>query len=417
MIQDISSAVLDTCAAPAYTEKEPALSSIGDLLTSTLNSVIAPLASRLAKLENSIALNGDKPLQEELEMAKKIRRPYQINGVTCWVSGNTEQEVLENVLRLINVQPNPAPKQDKHNFGAYAENWFEKYSRPNVSTVTAQTYRRQLKNHILPALGQLNAEDITLDDVQALFNGMTGKRETKVKCKNVLNMIFKLAVEEGLMKRNLLESASFRLKGGASEETVPYSVEEMRYLVEHIADLKQGDDRAYLALQSLQPLRLEEVLGLQWQDIDRENMVLHIRRAVTHPTRNLPEIKETKTGKCREVALSSIALRYLDAQRPEGNTGFIVGGAEPCSYTRLRRMCDRIARETGFPGKITPRRFRATVLTDIYEQTGDIKLTQHAAGHTTPELTLKHYVKGRRRALESAQVIDRIYTAENCKAN
>lgn len=78
-------------------------------------------------------------------------------------------------------------------------------------------------------------------------------------------------------------------------------------------------------------------------------------------------------------------------------------------------MCARIAREIGFPGKITPRRFRATVLTDIYEQTGDIKLTQLSAGHATAEMTLKHYVKGRRNAQTSAQVIDQTYAGVNCK--
>ena len=34
----------------------------------------------------------------------------------------------------------------------------------------------------------------------------------KNKCKVVLNMIFKLAVEQELMTRNLLESSNFRLK-------------------------------------------------------------------------------------------------------------------------------------------------------------------------------------------------------------
>jgi len=399
-----------------YTENSLVLAQEGfsRMLNDTISSCLKPLIQRVEHLENSIDKDAYKPLQEELEMAKKIRRSYQINGVTCWISGNTEQEILENALKLVHVNMPALPAQEKHNFGRFAQDWFENYSQPNVSTVTGETYQRQLRNHILPALGHLNAEDISLNDVQSMFNRMTGKRETKNKCKIVLNMIFKLAVEEGYMKRNLLESASFRLKGESSEETVPYSVEEMRYLVEQISSLHAEDDRAYMALQTLQPLRLEEVLGLQWQDIDRNSMILHIRRAVTHPTRNLPEIKETKTGKHREVALSATALSVLDGLSPGMPHHFIVGGSDPISYTRLRRMCERIAREINFPGKITPRRFRATVLTDIYERTGDIKLTQQAAGHTTPELTLKHYVKGRQKSSVSAQVIDQAYAGANC---
>ena len=56
-------------------------------------------------------------------------------------------------------------------------------------------------------------------------------------------------------------------------------------------------------------------------------------------------------------------------------------------------------------------RFRTTVLTDIYEQTGDIKLTQQAAGHATPDITLKHYVRGRKKTNDAARVIDRICAA------
>ena len=172
-------------------------------------------------------------------MAKKIRRPYLINGVQCWISGNTEQEVLENAIRMMGLTPAaaPVPEKKRTNFGQFAQNWFEKYSRPTISTVTATTYERQLRLYILPALGKKNVEDITLDDVQTLFNGIGGARETKNKCKVVLNMIFKLAVEQELMTRNLLKSSSFRLRGGASKATEPYTVEEMRCLVEGVGKL------------------------------------------------------------------------------------------------------------------------------------------------------------------------------------
>lgn len=76
-------------------------------------------------------------------------------------------------------------------------------------------------------------------------------------------------------------------------------------------------------------------------------------------------------------------------------------------------MCQRIARQIDFPGKITPQRFRTTVLTDIYDQTRDIKLTQAAAGHKTADMTLKHYVKCRQINQASASAIDAIYGNEN----
>lgn len=86
--------------------------------------------------------------------------------------------------------------------------------------------------------------------------------------KIVLNMIFEQAVEDELLKRNPLESKSIRITGTSSQATEPYSVEQMQYLVHHIDQIQKPQDRAYLALHALHPLRLEEVLGLKGADVE-----------------------------------------------------------------------------------------------------------------------------------------------------
>lgn len=137
----------------------------------------------------------------------------------------------------------------------------------------------------------------------------------------------------------------------------------------------------------------------------------HVRRAVTHPDRNKPEIKETKTAaSVRDIGLSAIALPHLVPGNPDE---FVCGGKEPLSYTQVRRMNDRICRQLEFAGTITPQRFRTTVLTDLYDRTKDIKQTQAAAaGHTTSAMTLKHYVKGRcNNPHEAAAAVDALYSA------
>lgn len=162
-----------------------------------------------------------------------------------------------------------------------------------------------------------------------------------------------------------------------------------------------------MALQTLHPLRLEEVLGLKWSDIDFEHMTLSINRAVTHPTRNQPEVKDTKTkSSVRTLGLSPLAVPYLTRGKDDD---FLFGGNRPLSYTQVRKMCDRIKKDTGFSENITPIRFRTTVLTDIYNQTKDIKLTQAVAGHTTANMMLKYYVKGREDIVNATAVVGTVY--------
>ena len=154
-------------------------------------------------------------------------------------------------------------------------------------------------------------------------------------------------------------------------------------------------------------LRLEEVLGLKFADVDKEKLELHIRRSVTHPDRNRPEIKETKTeASKRDVALVKEIVQYL----PDGPAEhFVLGGEKPLSYQQVSKMCERIQKDLAFEEKITPRRFRTTVLTDIYDSTEDIKQTQTAAGHTTAAMTLNHYVKGRSQKQDTAVSISGLY--------
>ena len=250
-------------------------------------------------------------------------------------------------------------------------------------------------------------EDIKPSDVQAMFNGIQGARETKLKVKMVLNMIFQQAMEDEIIVKNPLASKNVRISGRAPKPTEPYTVEQMQYIVSRIGQVEQVTDRAFIALLALHPLRLEEALGLKYGDIDRELSVIHIERSVTHPTRNRPEVKGTKTAASRrDIDLATGILAYL----PEGkDDDFIFGGECPFSYTQVRRMCWRIQKDIAFEEAIQPRRFRTTVLTDIYDATKDIKKAQAAAGHTTAAMTLKHYVKGRQQKLNTANPISALY--------
>lgn len=357
-------------------------------------------------LDKYIAQSDCMPSEGDTTMAKyKINQPVNINGEKRWITANSMQDFADKILKLTGTVQTPG----KHLFSDYAWNWFKTYSAPNIETVTATTYRRQLRLYLVPAFDGMAVEDITTDDVQRLFNGMSGAKATKDKARMVLNQILNAAVEDKLITSNPLKSHRVKITGKASKPTAPYTVEQMRYLVQHIQDIHNPRDRAFLALQALHPLRLEEVLGLQPGDIDTDRMAIHIRRAVTHPTRNRPEIKDTKTTSShRTIGLSALALPYLQL---EAAGEFLFGGDKPLSYTQVRKMCQRIQRDTGFAESITPIRFRTTVLTDLYDQTKDIKLAQAAAGHTTSAMTLKYYVKGRETSSQAAAAVDKLYTA------
>ena len=344
----------------------------------------------------------DESMMEDDDMAKnRIKRRVQINGVERWVTGNNEQEYANNLLTAmgVGIPQVQKPAAETHNFREYALKWFECSSKPTVDDVTAIVYEQQLNKHILPVLGDLVLEDITIPDVQRVFTTMDQESkkttETKKKVRTVLNMILELAVEEDIIRKNPVKSKSVKVKGKPSQETPPYSVEQMQYLLNHVNDIKKPMDRMYIVIHALHPLRPEEVFGLKWGNIDLTANEIHVQNTVTHPDRNQPLYKEmeTKTDASRRtLKMVEWAKQYLVPGKPDE---FVLGGLKPLSYQQIKKMRERIKKDIAFEEAITPCRFRTTVLTDIYAETKDINLTKSSAGHTTATMTLKYYAKGR----------------------
>ncbi len=208
-----------------------------------------------------------------------------------------------------------------------------------------------MTKYIIPAFDELSVEDITVDDVQRLFNSIEGAKTTEDKAKVVLNQILDFAVDDKLLSKNPPKSKQLKITGKASKETTPYTVEQMRYLVQHIGDIKRPDDRAYLAIHILHPLRPEEVLGLQFDDIDRKRMTTHVRRAVTHSILNRPEVKDTKTASShRIIALSAPVLPYW----PEGDPVNFCSGTISHSVIAVSAVCANVSSVTLALMKILP---------------------------------------------------------------
>lgn len=346
------------------------------------------------------------------------------NPIYTKISGNTQDERNDNIVkayiksgRIFDFMPdtfsslvsNPKKEEPiKHGFKDYSEHWFETFAKPNIEESTAITYRRQLDLYWLPGFGDKPIEDIAASDIQAVLNGMGDVcKDTRKKAMLVIGMILSQAVEDGYVSRNVSKSKTIKITGKAAKETEPYSVEQMQYLVSHIPDVNNTTDRAYLAIAALHPLRPEEVFGLKYGDIDKQGFKISIQRAVTYPDRNQPLLKDTKTqASVRTIDLASQILEYIPDGTPDD---FIFGGDKPLTYQQIRRMRMRIKKDTGFEDDIVPRRFRTTVLTDIYDVTKDIKQAQEAAGHTNASTTLKHYVKGRKQNFNTATPVANRY--------
>ena len=155
-----------------------------------------------------------------------------------------------------------------------------------------------MEKHILPRLGAMPIDQVKTSDIQIWFDELVDRgyaRETILKIKNTISPAFDSAVEDGLLTINPVKSKRLVINThkGSHHKAIPPA--KMMWVREHVHILPMREKRI-VALLSYTGMRLEEVLGVCWDDFDFHAKRIHICRAVIHPTRNQPEVKLPKTA-------------------------------------------------------------------------------------------------------------------------
>ena len=136
-------------------------------------------------------------------------------------------------------------------------------------------------------------------------------------------------------------------------------------------------------------------VGLQWQDIDPEASVIHIRRNVTHAGGNAPIVGTSKTkSSVRDVPYDP-AIRTLINPTGQQPNAFICAGAsptEPMTMTMYNNTWRRILKAIPALANYSAHSFRHTYATLLSEYThATPKTIQAVAGHSDIRTTMAIY--------------------------
>jgi integrase len=137
-------------------------------------------------------------------------------------------------------------------------------------------------------------------------------------------------------------------------------------------------------------LRISEVLGLDWADVDLETGIVHVH----HQHLNGVMVERIKNGEERDVMLTTWALDALREHRKQ-HPGI---GKQPIFVNTVgRRMSARNvydawgpARERAGVGKVTTHHQRHVDLTEFRAATGDMVRTMKRAGHRDYRSALRY---------------------------
>jgi integrase len=137
-------------------------------------------------------------------------------------------------------------------------------------------YECYLTNWISPKWGKHRIGEIKAVAVENWLGTIPRADGTKAKIRNIMSAVFNHAVRHEWLDKNPITL----VRQSAKRESIPeiLAVEEIRAL---LAELELRD-RTLVLLDAGTGLRVGELLGLKWRDVDFENLELHVRRSVVH---------------------------------------------------------------------------------------------------------------------------------------
>ena len=266
----------------------------------------------------------------------------------------------------------------------YANEWLNR--KRKVKETTKVTYRKRLTSYIIPELGDKLIGSITSSDVQELLDKHKNLSEKTLReTKSVLSQIFKYAISDSLISKNPCSNLDVEIPSIKRKVRLALPIEHFHEIVSHLP-LLELKDRRFLALCLFTAMRRGEVLGLRWEDI--HHGMIHVKRNVTHPQRNAPEVTTPKTkAGIRSIPLIEPLQNMLS---PFEETGYIIGGENPLTASAYRAMWKRIRNTIELHGA-TPHVLRHSYLTYAVGATTDFKTIQGISGHADLFTLLNRY--------------------------
>ena len=251
---------------------------------------------------------------------------YDANGkaITKNVLGKTQAEVKDKLRAAIEDSKKLDPvKAGSYTLEQWLKLWYSVYVEPQVRYSTREFYHNAIDHHIIPKLGGVKLEKLTMLQIQQFYNELlkSGRVQKKnqpelkehglsprmVQCVHVvLNKALEHAVEEKLILAN-----------PAKKCKIPKNTrEEMNILPEaligpYLSAAKEHGILAPMYLELTTGLRRGELLALRWEDLDVQNCTLSINKSVARQNGKLVISTPKTPNSIRTVLLPEDTVKLL----------------------------------------------------------------------------------------------------------
>ena len=197
----------------------------------------------------------------------------------------------------------------------WAQRWLDVYC-DQLKDSTKKDYASRIRNGI-SQIGKRKLKDLTNEDVQKWVNELSHDRKPKT-VKNyhgVLHDALQTAVELGMIRKNPADNIILPKVGDYDMQTLPRT--DVKLFLEA---LESDDCRRPIEFTLYTGLRISEVLGLTWSDVDIDAGIITVRHQLYRQSQKeggQALLISPKNGKSRRVPLPQQAVQLLRLQKQD----------------------------------------------------------------------------------------------------
>lgn len=281
--------------------------------------------------------------------------------------------------------------------------WLDRCERERVKPRTYSRYKGLIVQHILPELGDTQIDDLgrrqiseflTAHQADGNLRGEALSATSTNLMLTVLNAAFTYACDMELLSANPCDR--IRRVPGPPSRVEAFTREEQRRL--EVAIAVSEDRRLFgIRLCLYTGLRIGELLGLEWQDVDMGKGILHVQKTVYREKNAEGEwqlfVDRPKTAASeRMVPLPGYLAEDLRIYRIGARSAFVIENkkAERMSIRSYQYLFERLTEKAGVR-KLNFHALRHTFATRALECGMDIKTLSELMGHKNATITLNRY--------------------------
>lgn len=283
--------------------------------------------------------------------------------------------------------------------------WLKQH-RLNVKPSTIATNRRFVEGHVLPHLGDMKLDDITVVYCQKLVNEWYEEYKQYPYFRKVTAQIMRYGEAMEIMKGNPMAKTILPRKKEEDKKLQYYTKEELQHFFECLEQYGNYKQLAFFRALAFTGCRKSEILSLQWEDIDLFNKTVSIGKTLAIDE-NLDIIIQTPktSSSVREISLDDetikILSRWRSIQREEYfQMGFNTTSDKQFVFTNIRNelyypqivndWLKYLIKKYKLP-KITPHNFRHTHASLLLQAGIPVKEVSERLGHKDIKITLEIY--------------------------